>query len=54
MKIGIIGIGLIGGSFALAAKRHLANCTCYGSDQNASHLQQALKKGIVQAPFKSN
>jgi len=53
MKIGIIGIGLIGGSFALAAKRHLANCVCYGSDQNASHLQQALEKGIVQAPLEA-
>ena len=31
MNIGVIGLGLIGGSFALAAKEHLEDVTLYGA-----------------------
>ena len=48
MKIGIIGLGLIGGSFALAAKKHALDVDLYGEDKNEEHLNTALELGIVQ------
>jgi prephenate dehydrogenase len=47
MNIGVIGLGLIGGSFALAAKEHLEDIVLYGADQNQAHLEEAIKSGIV-------
>jgi prephenate dehydrogenase len=47
MNIGVIGLGLIGGSFALAAKEHLEDVVLYGADQNQAHLEEAIKSGIV-------
>ena len=48
MNIGIIGLGLIGGSLALAAKKHLTFCTLYGEDKNNNNQEQALKLGLVE------
>ena len=47
MNIGVIGLGLIGGSFALAAKEHLEDVVLYGADQNQAHLEEAIESGIV-------
>lgn len=47
MNIGVIGLGLIGGSFALAAKEHLEDVVLYGADQNQAHLDEAIESGIV-------
>jgi len=47
MNIGEIGLGLIGGSFALAAKKHLTDVVLFGEDQNKEHLNEALERGIV-------
>lgn len=47
MNIGVIGLGLIGGSFALAAKEHLEDIVLYGADQNQAHLEEAIESGIV-------
>ena len=47
MNIGVIGLGLIGGSFALAAKEHLEDVVLYGVDQNQAHLEEAIESGIV-------
>lgn len=47
MNIGVIGLGLIGGSFALAAKEHLEDVVLYGEDLNKSHLEEAIESGIV-------
>ena len=47
MNIGVIGLGLIGGSFALAAKEHLVDGVLYGADQNQAHLEEAIESGIV-------
>lgn len=47
MNIGVIGLGLIGGSFALAAKEHLEDLVLYGADQNQAHLEEAIESGIV-------
>ncbi|WP_282043630.1 prephenate dehydrogenase [Winogradskyella flava] len=46
-NIFIIGVGLIGGSFALDIKRRNAECVIYGIDQNAAHLDEAIKLGII-------
>lgn len=47
MKIGIIGLGLIGGSFALAMKKRTNDFSFLGWDQSAEHLQKALDLGII-------
>tara|TARA_B110000238_G_scaffold68903_1_gene75500 strand:- start:1304 stop:2170 length:867 start_codon:yes stop_codon:yes gene_type:complete len=47
MKIGIIGLGLIGGSFALAAKKYINGVSLYGQDYNLENLTEALQLGIL-------
>lgn len=47
MKISIIGLGLIGGSFALALKKRLEDITVYGWDENPQHLEEASSLGII-------
>jgi len=46
-QVTIIGIGLIGGSFALDLKRHIPEVCITGIDQNETHLNEALSLGIV-------
>ncbi len=48
MKVYIIGIGLIGGSFALDIKKHYPSATISGIDTNENHLAEAIKLGIIQ------
>ena len=48
MNIGIIGLGLIGGSYGLAAKRSLPRVTLFGTDLDPEHLKEALALGLVQ------
>jgi len=45
--ISIIGVGLIGGSFALDLKSHFPGVYISGIDQNDAHLKEALKLGII-------
>lgn len=45
----IIGVGLIGGSFALDIKKKNPLTTVYGIDNNNEHLEEAIKLGIVDA-----
>ena len=47
MKIGVIGLGLIGGSFALSAKKSIRDCSLFGMDNNPEHLSQAFELGII-------
>lgn len=47
MKIGIIGMGLMGTSMALALKKYCKNITIYASDKNTENLQYVIKKNIV-------
>ncbi|MFQ3340513.1 MAG: prephenate dehydrogenase [Flavobacteriaceae bacterium] len=47
MRIGIIGLGLIGGSFALAAKKYTVSVKLYGQDHNPEHVKEALSLGII-------
>ncbi len=47
MKICIIGLGLIGGSYALSLKQRFKNLTLYGWDQNEAHNLEAKKRNII-------
>lgn len=47
MKIGIIGLGLIGGSFAISAKEHIKDCICYGQDVSEKHLNKAFDLNLI-------
>lgn len=47
MKTLIIGIGLIGGSFALSLKDNRLSDEVIGWDRSADHLERALRLGLV-------
>lgn len=47
MSLGIIGLGLMGGSLALSAKNIPFISKILGSDHNASHRKEALALGLV-------
>ncbi|WP_343487638.1 prephenate dehydrogenase [Allomuricauda sp. d1] len=47
MRFAIIGIGLIGGSFAKGIKRLHPTAKIIGIDNNASHLEEALQLGLI-------
>ncbi|MDA9587104.1 prephenate dehydrogenase [Flavobacteriaceae bacterium] len=51
MKIGVIGLGLIGGSFALAAKKFNVGVSLYGQDNNPKHMEGALNLRIIDHPL---
>ncbi len=46
-KIHLVGLGLLGGSFALAAKQKFPELQLSGQDANPQHLQDALDLGII-------
>ena len=47
MKIGIIGVGLIGDSLALSAREHIPDVQIYGSNRSETNLQKSLKLGLI-------
>ena len=47
MNIFIIGIGLIGGSFAKDIKRLRPEAKIYGIDSNPQHLDEAMNLNII-------
>ncbi|GLB51121.1 prephenate dehydrogenase [Neptunitalea chrysea] len=47
MKVFVIGVGLIGGSFALALKEAYKNVTIFGIDNNDAYLNEALELGVI-------
>ncbi len=47
MKIGIIGLGLMGGSLGIAFKDHDTNYRIIGLDHNPQHCTQALELGLI-------
>lgn len=47
MKISIIGLGLIGGSYALSLKKRFEDIEIYGWDENQKHLNRALELGLI-------
>ena len=46
-SVAIIGVGLIGGSWALALKKHFSDITILGADNNQSHLEESLRLGLI-------
>jgi len=46
-QVFIIGVGLIGGSFALDIKKHNPECVVYGIDKSEAHLDKAKALGII-------
>ena len=47
MKIGIVGLGLMGGSLGLALKKASTKYTLIGYDHNDSHKREALQLNLV-------
>ncbi|TVZ27259.1 prephenate dehydrogenase [Gillisia sp. Hel_I_86] len=47
MRVHIIGVGLIGGSFAIDIRNAFSGVQLVGVDNNPDHLQQALSLGII-------
>jgi len=47
MKLAIIGIGLIGGSFAKDVRRLYPNVEIFGIDSNEAHVQKALDLKLI-------
>ena len=49
MKVGIIGLGLIGGSIALKLKDLFDNLTIYGYDIDHNSISYSIKNKIIDA-----
>ena len=47
MKIGIVGLGLMGGSLGLALKNSIDSVKLVGFDHNQTHCDEAKKLGLV-------
>jgi len=47
MKVFVIGIGLIGGSFAIDIKAAFNEARIFGIDKQAEHLENALSLGLI-------
>jgi prephenate dehydrogenase len=47
MRVHIIGVGLIGGSFAVDIRNAFSEVQLVGIDNNPDHLKQALSLGII-------
>ena len=47
IKVGIVGLGLMGGSLSLALKKHSEEYYFIGLDHNELHCAQALELGLV-------
>ena len=54
MKIGVFGIGLIGGSLSIQARKHFTDSKIYGFDLSNKNLNRALKLGLIDAILHSN
>lgn len=46
-RLGIVGVGLMGGSIALAAREHWPEVQVIGYDSNAETLKEALSRGTI-------
>ncbi len=47
MKVGIIGVGLIGGSLALSAREHIPDVELYGSNRSSANLKKSMDLGLI-------
>ena len=46
-NIFVVGVGLIGGCFALDIKKLHPSCTVFGIDKNEAHLDEAIQLGVI-------
>ncbi len=53
MKVGVLGIGLIGGSLALAARKHIPDVEIFGLDKNEDHLNRSIAIKLIDFKLKS-
>lgn len=53
IKVGIVGLGLMGGSLSLALKKHSKDYYFIGLDHNERHCSEALKLGLVDEIYSS-
>ena len=54
MKIGIIGLGLIGESFAIAGKKHVSASKLFGNHKNLENEKKALELGLIDEILKKS
>src|SRR6266481_2626266 len=47
--IGVVGLGLMGSSFAMAVKKAQPEATIVGSDYSAATVRKAMDRGVVTA-----
>jgi len=47
MKVGIVGLGLMGGSFGLALRQGMPDIEIVGFDHNQTHCSEAVNLGLV-------
>ena len=52
MKIGVIGVGLIGGSLAMSARQHIPDVKIYGSNRSKKNLDKSLEMGLIDFALK--
>ena len=52
MKIGIIGVGLIGGLLAMSARQHIPDVKIYGSNRSKKNLDKSLEMGLIDFALK--
>ena len=53
MDIGIIGLGLMGGSLGIALKEYQPSCRIIGLDHNEEHCREALELNLVDTVARS-
>jgi prephenate dehydrogenase len=53
LRVGIVGLGLIGGSFAKTLKKYDLASEIIGYDHNEDHQEEAMKLGIVDSIAKN-
>lgn len=46
----VVGVGLIGGSFALAMREQFPDAQIFGIDKNQAHLHRAQELGVIDEP----
>lgn len=48
MRLGIVGLGLIGGSFALGVRRAMPEARIIGHDRDEASTDEAIKRGVIE------
>ena len=52
MKLGIVGLGLMGSSLALAIKKYKSGVKILGNDKNRKHIEYALQNNVIDEKLK--